>query len=137
MTRRRLLRSAGAILVALGAGHLALAVVLTRATLLGWAAGGVWAAVPLLPGAPPAGARDALAFWGGPGGFAVPLVTLGLLLWHLAGRGVRVPAFVGWITAVWCLVGAVLLVPSPFVVGAVAGMLVVLSARTARWEEPV
>jgi hypothetical protein len=34
-------------------------------------------------------------------------------------------------------VGAVLLVPSPFVVGAVAGMLVVLSARTARWEEPV
>lgn len=137
MAEDRLLRIAGAILVALGTGHLALATVLTRATLLGWATDGVWAAVPLLPGATPAGARDALAFWGGPGGFAVPLVALGLLLWHLAGCGVRVPAFVGWIVAVWCLVGAVVLVPSPFVVGAVAGMLVVLAARTSRREEAV
>lgn len=137
MAEDRLLRIAGAILVALGAGHLALAVVLTRATLLGWVADGMWAAVPLLPGAPPAGARDALAFWGGPGGFAVPLVTLGLLLRHLAGRGVRVPAFVGWIVAVWCLVGAVVLVPSPFVAGAVAGTMVVLAARRSRRDEPV
>ena len=137
MDEHRLVRIAGAVLVALGAGHLALAAVLTRATLLGWAADGVWAAVPLLPGAAPAGARDALAFWGGAGGFAVPLVILGLLLRHLAGRGVRVPAFVGWTVAVWCLVGAVLLVPSPFAVGVVAGMLVVLAARRPRWEESV
>ncbi|MCP9946958.1 DUF6463 family protein [Streptomyces somaliensis] len=73
--------------------------------------------------------RNEGAFWGGPGSFSVPLVLLGCLVRHLAGRGVAVPAWTGWGIAAWCLLGGVLLVPSPFFVGTVAGLLVVLAAR--------
>jgi len=73
--------------------------------------------------------RNEVTFWAGPGSFAVPLILLGCLVWHLAGRGVRVPAWVGWALAAWCLVGGVLLVPSPYFAGTVAGALVVLGAR--------
>lgn len=135
MVQRRLVRIAAVILVTLGAGHLVLATVVTGSTLLGWAANGVWAAVPLLGSRDsPLAALNALAFWAGPGSFAVPLATLGLLLWHLAGRDVRVPRFVGWIIAVWCCVGGLVLVPSPFVVGAAAGVLVAVAGRTRRAE---
>lgn len=130
MIRRRMLKIASGILVVLGTGHLVLASVLTRDTLTNWAGDGVWAAVPLLGStASAATATNALAFWGGLGSFAVPLATVGLLIWHLTSRDVPVPAFVGWILGVWCLVGALILVPSPFIAGAAAGVLVVLAAR--------
>jgi len=133
MMRRHMLRIASGILVLLGTGHLVLASVITSDTLTSWVRNGMWAAVPLLGSlASPAAAPNALAFWAGLGSFAVPLATLGLLIWHLATRGILVPAFVGWIVAVWCLAGAVILVPSPFILGAAAGVLVVLAARPAR-----
>ncbi|URN18392.1 MULTISPECIES: DUF6463 family protein [Streptomyces] len=129
---KRLLRWAGGIVCVLGAGHLALVAVLARADVAGWAERGVWAAVPLLDAAAEptvASLRNEGTFWAGPGSFSVPLVLLGCLVWHLAGRGVTVPAWVGWGLAAWCVLGGVLLVPSPFFAGAVAGVLVVLAAR--------
>ncbi|URM92401.1 DUF6463 family protein [Streptomyces sp. MRC013] len=131
-SERRLLRWAGGIMCVLGAGHLALLVLLARESVAGWAERGVWAAVPLLEGAggpTVESLRNEGAFWAGPGSFSVPLVLLGCLVRHLAGRGVAVPAWTGWGIAAWCLLGGVLLVPSPFFVGAVAGLLVVLAAR--------
>ena len=133
MNRRRMLQTASGILVFLGIGHLVLASVLTSATLTNWINNGMWAAVPLMGSfAEPGTARNALAFWAGLGSFAVPLATLGLLVWHLASRSIPVPAFVGWIIAVWCLAGALILVPSPFLLGAAAGVLLVLAARPSR-----
>ena len=133
MNRRRLLQTASGILVFLGTGHLVLASVITSETLTNWVDNGVWAAVPLLGSfTEPGAARNALAFWGGPGSFAVPLAILGLLVWHLASRSIPVPAFVGWIIALWCLAGALILVPSPFILGAAAGVLVVMAARPSR-----
>ncbi|MFD3357012.1 DUF6463 family protein [Streptomyces fradiae] len=129
---RRLLRWASGIMCVLGAGHLALLALLARDDVAGWADRGVWAAVPLLDGGsgPTLGSlRNEIAFWAGPGSFSVPLVLLGCLVWHLAGRGVAVPAWTGWALAAWCLVGGVLLVPSPFFAGTVAGLLVVAAAR--------
>jgi len=133
MNRRRLLQTASGILVFLGTGHLVLASFITSETLTNWVDNGVWAAVPLVGGfAEPSAARNALAFWAGLGSFAVPLAALGLLVWHLASRSIAIPAFVGWIIAIWCLAGALILVPSPFILGAAAGFLVVLAARPAR-----
>ncbi|GAB2482127.1 DUF6463 family protein [Nocardiopsis aegyptia] len=132
-TGKRLLRWASGIMIVLGTGHLSLLAVYSWTDVAGWADRGVWAAVPLdLAGVEvtPAALQNALTFWAGPGSFAVPLILLGCLTWHLAGRGVPVPAWVGWGLAVWCVVGGVLLVPSPYFAGAVAGVLVVLAKRT-------
>ncbi|MFC7719041.1 hypothetical protein [Nonomuraea recticatena] len=59
----------------------------------------------------------------------MPLILLGCLTWHLAGRGVAVPAGIGWGLAAWCALGGVLLVPSPYFAGVIAGALVIVAAR--------
>lgn len=131
-TGKHMLRWASGIMTVLGAGHLSLLAIFSWTDIAGWADRGVWAAVPLDPTGAEATApslQNAVAFWAGPGSFAVPLVLLGCLTWHLAGRGVPVPAWLGWGLAVWCLVGGVLLVPSPYFAGVVAGALVVLASR--------
>jgi hypothetical protein len=137
---RRLLRWASGIMLVLGIGHLFLLSFLAWEDIAGWADRGVWAAVPLLAaeggaGETVASLQNRVAFWGGPGSFAVPLVLLGCLIWHLAGRGVPVPAGIGWGVAVWCAVGGVLLVPSPFFAGTVAGALIIVAARKAARPE--
>ncbi|WP_236240335.1 DUF6463 family protein [Streptomyces sp. CC228A] len=128
---RGLLRWAGGIMVGLGVGHLSLLAVMAWDDIGVWVEKGLWAAVPLGPADGPAepALQNAVTFWAGPGSFSVPLVLLGCLVWHLAGRGAAVPAWVGWGLAAWCVLGGILLVPSPFVLGAVAGALVVLAAR--------
>jgi uncharacterized protein DUF6463 len=132
MTRKALTRWASGIMIGLGAGHLTLSVLLSRKELAGWVEHGLWAAVPLRPGDPSLEAlRTQSVFWAGAGSFAVPLALLGGLAWHLAGRGVTVPAGFGWAVAAWCAVGGVLLVPSPYFLGVVAGALLIAAARPA------
>lgn len=133
--KRRLLRWASGIMLTLGVGHLTLLALAAWPVMAGWAEQGLWAAVPLDfagGGAVPTmeSLQTKVTFWAGPGGFAVPLILLGCLIWHLAGRGVAVPAGIGWALGAWCLVGGVLLVPSPFLAGAVSGALIILAART-------
>ncbi|MGK5674304.1 DUF6463 family protein [Micromonospora sp. URMC 106] len=131
---RRLLRWASGIMLVLGTGHLLLSTAFAREDIAGWVDRGVWAAVPLAltdGGADQTveSVRNGATFWAGPGSFAVPLILLGCLTWHLAGRGVAVPAGIGWGLAAWCLVGGVLLVPSPYFAGVAAGALIVLATR--------
>ncbi|MGW9346444.1 DUF6463 family protein [Nocardiopsis flavescens] len=130
-----MLRWASVVMLVLGVGHLALLTLFSGADMAAWVGRGLWAAVPLeLGGAEPSAAylRNEVAFWAGPGSFAVPLALLGALVWNLAGRGVAVPAWVGWTLAAWCLAGGVLLVPSPYFAGVAAGLLIVLAARRDR-----
>jgi hypothetical protein len=124
---KRMLRWASGIMLVLGVGHLSLTALLGWEDVAGWVDRGIWAAVPLMGG--DGGLQNKVTFWAGPGGFAVPLILLGCLTWHLAGRGVAVPGRLGWAIAVWCLVGGVLLVPSPFFAGIIAGALIILAAR--------
>ncbi|MFI6734738.1 DUF6463 family protein [Nonomuraea sp. NPDC050451] len=134
-TGKRLLRWASGIMLVLGAGHLSLLALSAWDEVTGWADRGLWAAVPLdLTGGVQTAEslQNKLAFWAGPGSFAVPLILLGCLIWHLAGRGVAVPAGLGWGVAAWCVLGGVLLVPSPFFAGTVSGALIVVAARRAR-----
>ncbi|MBA9001730.1 DUF6463 family protein [Thermomonospora cellulosilytica] len=127
---KRPLRWASGIMLVLGTGHLLLLTLLAQEDVTGWVDRGVWAAVPLALADGDAGSpQNQLAFWAGPGSFAVPLILLGCLTWHLAGRGVAVPAGIGWGLAAWCFVGGVLLVPSPYFAGVVSGALIILAAR--------
>ncbi|MGW0436473.1 DUF6463 family protein [Micromonospora sp. NPDC003197] len=133
-TRKRLLRWASGIMLVLGIGHLLLLTLSAWKDVTGWVDRGVWAAVPLAlvdkgTDRTLASLQNEVVFWAGPSSFAVPLILLGWLTWHLAGRGVAVPAGIGWSLAAWCLVGGVLLVPSPYFVGVVAGVLIVLARR--------
>ncbi|MEU4329291.1 DUF6463 family protein [Nonomuraea dietziae] len=131
-SRKRLLRWASGIMLVLGAGHLSLLALTAGESIAGWVDRGVWAAVPLMlaDGAETVESfRNSVTFWAGPGSFAVPLILLGCLTWHLAGRGVAVPAGIGWGLAAWCALGGVLLVPSPYFAGVIAGVLVIVAAR--------
>jgi hypothetical protein len=132
--RKRLLRWAGVIMLVLGTGHLLLATFFSREYMTDWIGAGGWAAVPLALTdgvADPSVEllRNEVTFWAGPGSFSVPLILLGCLTWHLAGRGIAVPAAIGWGLAAWCLLSGILLVPSPYFAGTVAGALIILAAR--------
>ncbi|GAA4022274.1 hypothetical protein GCM10022247_53110 [Allokutzneria multivorans] len=121
------LRWASAVMIVIGAGHLVLAIVLAWDSHARWLDQGLWASVPLMGGA----LDNEVAFWAALGSFSVPQILLGWVLWHLAGRGVTVPAGVGWVYAAWCVLGGILLVPSPFFVGVVPGLLIVSAARNS------
>lgn len=75
----------------------------------------------------PAGAGG--AFWIVVGSFAVPLLLLGLLIGQLARRGVALPQSVGWGLAVWGVVGAAILQPTPLLIGLVPAMLLIRAVR--------
>ncbi|MFI2325517.1 DUF6463 family protein [Nocardia beijingensis] len=131
---KHLLRWAGGIMLVLGAGHLIVLTLASWRDITYWVEHGIWAAVPLDMGDGESAQtaeslQNKLTFWAGPGSFAVPLILLGLLIWQHAGRGTAVPAWIGWGLAVWCLLGGILLVPSPFLVGTISGVLVVIAAR--------
>lgn len=129
--RMRLLQWASGIMLVLGTGHLLLLTLLAWQGITGWVDRGVWAAVPLVPAdATVASLQNRVTFWAGPGSFAVPLILLGCLTWHLAGRGVAIPAGIGWGLAAWCFLGGVLLVPSPYFAGIISGALIILATRT-------
>ncbi|WP_431970570.1 DUF6463 family protein [Nocardia sp. bgisy134] len=129
---KRLLRWAAGIMVVLGTGHLALLALFAGDDIAGWVDRGIWGAVPLAvtsDGPTVESLQNEVTFWAGPGSFAVPFILLGCLTWHLAERGIAVPAGIGWGLAAYCVFSGVLLVPSPYFAGAVAGVLVVLAAR--------
>ncbi|WP_218581799.1 DUF6463 family protein [Nocardia cyriacigeorgica] len=129
---RTLLRWASGIMIFVATGHLILLALTDWAGITEWVNQGMWAAVPLELGdevqTVPTLQND-VTFWAGPGSFAVPLILLGCMTWYLTGRGVAVPAWFGWGVAAWCLLGGVLLVPSPFFAGVVAGVLIIVAAR--------
>jgi hypothetical protein len=134
MARNGLQRAGAAILVVLGVGHLAIIVAFDGAKMLHWLDEGFLAAVPLRAGPQPsAGAlQNALVFWAGVGSFAIPSILLGALLWGLAQRGITPGAWLGWAVAAWFAVLALLLVPSPAILGVGAGLLLVLAARRSQ-----
>lgn len=129
--RRTMLRWASGIMMALGVGHLVVVTITAGGVMAGWLERGLWAAVPMTSssGASTEVLITKVAFWAGPASFSVPLVLLGVLIWQLAGRDAPVSRAIGWGLAGWCTLGGILLVPSPFFVGAIAGLLVALAPK--------
>ncbi|KJY30292.1 MULTISPECIES: DUF6463 family protein [unclassified Streptomyces] len=119
-------RWAGRILVVMGVGHLVVLGVQNAEYLDEWFGGALWG-LPRGEFVHPGGANG--AFWIVIGSFAVPLLLLGLLVDHLARRGVAVPQSVGWGLAAWCLVGSTILQPTPLLLGLVPALLLIRSTR--------
>lgn len=124
----RLTLRAGGLLVGLAAAHTAYFLPNTVETLGDWLTGSLWtldldAAMTHV---------DA-AFWALPGGFALPLGLLGLLVRRQAREGTPPPAWLGWGVGVWSLTGSLISQPSGFPLGFVpAAMLLIAARRTQR-----
>ncbi|MFJ7266321.1 DUF6463 family protein [Streptomyces sp. NPDC099050] len=118
---------AGRSAVAIGVLHTALFAVVSRPQWGGWLSGELRGADP------DTHAESASLFWALPGGFAVPLILLGLLLSRMARTGQEVPRYVGWALAGWVVLAGWILGPSGFPLGLVPAVLLIV----ASWERRV
>lgn len=118
---------AGRLLVAIGVLHIAFFTVATVDRWPDWATGE-------LRGENAQTHYESLAdFWALPGGFAVVLIVLGLLITRLARAGRAVPAYVSWALTAWVLLNVLILTPSGFLLGIIPSvMLFTASWRNAR-----
>jgi hypothetical protein len=126
-------RIGAVMLMVVGAGHLAIGMVLTWPTVFDWLSHGLWNAVPLrLPGASPdaAAIQNALVLWAGIGSFSVPSILLGALTWRLARMGVTPGVWIGAFTTLYFGI-FFLLMPSPAILGVGAGLLFILASRAS------
>ncbi|GIG70930.1 DUF6463 family protein [Phytomonospora endophytica] len=120
----------GAILMVLGALHLAMTFALSARHIPGWLGRGLWMSenpdldISALP--PEIG-----GFWFSFGSFGLPLILLGALVTHLGKRGQTAPALIGWVIGAWALLGAYLLEPSPFALAVIPAVMIVTAARAA------
>jgi hypothetical protein len=122
MTSHRLTQGAGWSLVAIAVLHTL--VFIGHPHWSSWLAGG------LREGSPD---PDSLAtFWALPGGFAVVMVVLGLLLARMGRRGERVPGYVGWALGIWALACVWLIGPSGFLLGLLPAGLLAAAAVLGR-----
>ncbi|GAB3160862.1 DUF6463 family protein [Myceligenerans halotolerans] len=122
-------RWAGRILMILGAVHLILLGALNLEYAGEWFTGALWG-LPPDEFLHPSGAAG--AFWISIGSFAVPMLLLGALVSDLARRGIVAPASIGWGLAAWCAVAAVVLEPTPMLLGLIPAVLLIREARAAR-----
>lgn len=86
-------RWAGRILIVMGVVHLIMLGAQNTQYIDEWFTGALWA-LPREEFVHPSGAAG--AFWSSVGSFAVPMMLLGMLLTHLARRGIAAPASIGW-----------------------------------------
>uniref|UniRef100_A0AAU2JI22 DUF6463 family protein n=1 Tax=Streptomyces sp. NBC_00049 TaxID=2903617 RepID=A0AAU2JI22_9ACTN len=123
---RTLITWAGRSIVVIGAVHIALFTVKT------WSRWGDWLGGELRGVAAvedPANAASLADFWAFLGGFAVPLIVLGLVLIRMARTGHEPPRYLGWTLGAWVLVSAWVLEPSGFLLGLVPTVLLLLAQR--------
>lgn len=112
--------------MSIGGLHTALFAVESRSEWGGWLSGELRGADP------DTHAETVRLFWALPGGFAVPLILLGLLLSRMARTGQEVPRYVGWVLAGWVVLAGWILGPSGFPLGLVPAVLLILASRGRR-----
>ncbi|MFI6043477.1 DUF6463 family protein [Nocardia sp. NPDC051321] len=71
------------------------------------------------------------AWWLSMDSFGIPLILVGLIVLWLDRRGIRPPQFIGWTLGIWTIVGAVVLLPTPWPIPLVASILLLVGARRA------
>lgn len=126
---RRIVRWAGYLIIFIGAGHLATALVLTAPEHAGaWFTRGIWGEE--LAAMSPAGG----AYWLTFGSFGPLQVVLGLLVLWLDRRGLVPPTYVAWTLAVNAVLCGVVFGPAPWPVDLVAAGLLLVAARRAKRE---
>lgn len=123
-----MIRWAGRIFVFLGIGHTVLSLALVAPEHAAkWFGAELWT--------PDEGIMEMSAamsaYWLSVGGFGVPLLAFGFTILWMDRRGLVPPAFLGWIVLVWAAANTVILLPSPWILAAVASVLYLAGVRRA------
>ncbi|MGW2819336.1 DUF6463 family protein [Streptomyces sp. NPDC001415] len=128
-----MIKWAGRLIVFFGAAHTLLALTLEGAARHAgtWFGGGLWGA--------DFAAMDAAdsAWWLSVDSFGVPLFLIGLMVLWLDRRGMAPPPFLAWALVIWTVVGAAVLVATPWPILLCADVLLLVGIRrAARRDEP-
>ncbi|CAL9295866.1 DUF6463 family protein [Streptomyces sp. NPDC095602] len=122
-----MIRTAGWLIVLLGAAHTVLALTYEGAARYAgeWFSGALWGAD--FSDMSPANS----ALWLSLESFGPPLVVVGLTVLWLDRRGIVPPPFIGWTLGVWGLVDAVILITTPWPLFLLATVLLLVGGRRA------
>ena len=122
---------AGWLITLFGTAHTLLSLTLEKAaTHAGtWFSGGLWGEdfTAMSP--------EHSAYWLSVASFGVPLVIVGLTVLWLDRHGITPPSFIAWILLLWTVVGAVVLVATPWPILLVACVLLLTGARRSAAAE--
>ncbi|MDF2707197.1 MAG: hypothetical protein K0R62_2849 [Nonomuraea muscovyensis] len=128
-----MIKWAGWLITLFGAAHTVGALTVEKAASHAgtWFSGGLWG--DDLAAMSPANS----AYWLSVASFGVPLVVVGLIVLWLDRRRITPPPFVAWTLGIWTVVGAVVLVATPWPILLLANILLLVGARrTARHGTP-
>ena len=127
MHSKRVKRSfqwSGGIIAAIGAGHLAAALVGSAPHFRDWLALGLW-------GRYLEDTESANDFWGSVGGFGWPLFIVGLVVLWMNRNGVIPPKFLAWTVMGWGAVMTYIVEPTPGPAVVIAGILMLRGIHIA------
>ncbi|MFD5392503.1 hypothetical protein ACFWMG_47855 [Streptomyces sp. NPDC127074] len=77
------------------------------------------------------------AYWLSLASFGVPLTVVGLMVLWLDRRGIVPPTFIAWMLGIWIMVGAVVLVFTPWPILLLANVLLLVGTRRAARTAPL
>lgn len=122
-----MIKSAGWLLVFLGAAHTLLALTLEGAARYAgeWFSGALWHEdfSDMSP--------TNSALWLSLESFGPPLIVVGLIVLWLDRRGITPPPFLAWTLGIWCVVDAVILILTPWPLFLLASILLWAGGRRA------
>ncbi|WP_225731443.1 MULTISPECIES: DUF6463 family protein [unclassified Nocardia] len=125
-----MIKTAGWLLVVLGAAHTIGALTIDHAARYAgtWFSGGLWreARDGFLPMS-----QAGSAFWFSLESFGPPMIVIGLIVLWLDRRGITPPPFIAWILGISTVLDAVILFPTPWALGLIAQILLLIAARRA------
>ncbi|GGO54321.1 DUF6463 family protein [Streptomyces lasiicapitis] len=126
-----MIKWAGRLIVFFGAAHTLLALTMEGAA----RHAGAWFSGELWGDDLGSMSDDSSAYWLSLASFGIPLTMVGLTVLWLDRRGIVPPPFIAWTLAIWTVVGAAVLLFTPWPIMLLASVLLLVGARRANHRE--
>ncbi|MFD5699900.1 DUF6463 family protein [Streptomyces lasiicapitis] len=126
-----MIKWAGRLIVFFGAAHTLLALTMEGAA----RHAGAWFSGELWGDDLSSMSDDNSAYWLSLASFGIPLTMVGLTVLWLDRRGIVPPPFIAWTLAIWTVVGAAVLLVTPWPIMLLASVLLLVGARRANHRD--